>query len=165
MLYKITNIKLSLKTSYICLDSVRKQLDNKEIKCYSNFIVLRDKYTYIIFKSKDLVTNHINVTKIGKFEDVPESIIKILSLLQVIEQKRVVDNITVSLNLHKEINLNCLPDFSSIIAKSYNTEKFPGVFLKFDCGTIILFHTGKCILIGVKKESDIECLISKVVSI
>lgn len=152
MLYKITNIKLSLKTSYVCLDSVRKQLSNKNIRCYNNFIVLRDKYTYIIFKSRDLVTNHINVTKIERFENVTESINNILSLLQVIEQKRVIDNITVSLNLHKEINLNCLPDFSGIITKSYNTEKFPGVFLKFDCGTIILFHTGKCIIIGVKKK-------------
>ena len=44
----------------------------------------------------------------------------------------------------------------------YNNEKFPGVFLKFKIGTVILFHSGKLVIVGCKNIENIECLISKI---
>jgi TATA-box binding protein (TBP) (component of TFIID and TFIIIB) len=165
MLYVITNVKVSIKTSFFGLNTVDEVLLHKTFKRYSNFIVYREKYTYIIFKSGKSSTNHINVTKIKRLEDVDEAIKHITCLLRVEELKRTIDNITVSINLQKKINLLALPHFKESISTSFNPEKFPGVFVKFTYGTIILFHTGKCILIGVKTISDIECLTSKLVVI
>jgi TATA-box binding protein (TBP) (component of TFIID and TFIIIB) len=165
MLYKITNIKISLKTSFICLNTVIEKIQNIKHKRYNNFVVLRDIYTYVIFKSGNGENNHINITKIKTFDDISHAVNHLLNILPITEIKRQIDNITVSLNLCKKINLKELPCFEDCISVSYNSEKFPGVFIKFTCGTIILFHTGKCIFVGIKKEKDIECLISKIVTI
>lgn len=169
MSYNITNIKISLKTSFLCLDTVVLILKEKDIahKRYSNFIVIRDLYTYIIFKQGCNGCNHVNITKLKVLDDIDISIKHLCSVLltcHIVEYKRVVDNITASINLERQFNLleitKLFPGHCS-----YNTEKFPGLFLKFNCGTIILFHTGKCILIGAKTESDIQCLIAKIANI
>ena len=72
----------------------------------------------------------------------------------------VIDNITVSTTI---VN-NCTPEKTISIFKNcckitFNQETFPGVFLKFFCGTAIVFHTGKCILIGCKSVSSIETIL------
>lgn len=169
MSYNITNIKISLKTSFLCLDTVVSILQEKAIahKRYSNFIVIRDLYTYIIFKQGCNGRNHVNITKLKVLADIDLSIKHLCSVLltcHIVEYKRVIDNITASINLERQFNLL---EITKIFPGhcSYNTEKFPGLFLKFNCGTIILFHTGKCILIGAKTESDIQCLIAKIASI
>jgi TATA-box binding protein (TBP) (component of TFIID and TFIIIB) len=165
MLYKITNIKISVKTTFICLNTVIDKVKCMKHKRYNNFVVLRNIYTYVIFKSGKNNINHINITKVKTFCDIEHAINHLLNILCVEEIKRTVDNITVSLNINRKVNLNKLPVFENCISISYNSEKFPGAFIKFNCGTIILFHTGKCIFIGIKKREDIECLISKVVHI
>lgn len=162
MLYKITNIKISVKTSFICLNTVVGKINDKNFKRYNNFVVLRDNYTYVIFKSSNGDSNHVNITKIKTFGEITLAVEHLLKLFSLIEIKRQVDNITVSTSLNRKINLNLLPIFKDCISVSYNSEKFPGAFIKFDIGTIILFHTGKCIFIGIKKEKDIECLLSKI---
>ena len=165
MLYKITNIKISVKTTFICLNTVVDKIKDLNYKRYNNFVVFRDIFTYVIFKSSKGENNHINITKIKTFDEITCAIKHLLDVLCVSEIKRKIDNITVSLNLHKKVDLKNLPSFEHCLSVSYNSEKFPGVFIKFNCGTIILFHTGKCIFIGIKKEEDIECLISKIVNI
>jgi len=47
----------------------------------------------------------------------------------------------------------------------YNNEKFPGMFLKLDLGTIIIFHTGSLICIGVNNPSDLDQLYSELMKI
>ena len=171
MTYQITNIKVSLKTQRICLDTVQRTLTEKKIihKNHGNFLVVRKKFTYIIFKEGKRNNNHVNITKIQNFNDVicaQEELKDICSYIVIIENTLKVDNITASLDIEKTINLvSTATTLTSISKISYNTEKFPGLFAKFSIGTIILFHTGKCILIGAKTIQDLECLVSKLVHI
>lgn len=170
MSYQITNIKVSLKVNVLCLSSVQNILKSKNIvyNRYTNFLVIRYIFTYIIFKTGKQKNNHINVTKIKKESEINTSIFVLQELLDVkniIVQKINVDNITASLNLLKPINLLQLPQHLEALSISYNPEKFPGLFIKFSIGTVIIFHTGKCIIIGTKTIADIECLVSKLVLI
>jgi TATA-box binding protein (TBP) (component of TFIID and TFIIIB) len=80
-----------------------------------------------------------------------------------------IDNITGSIDLKKEIHIENLinsirtskdRNFKSIKI-TYNNEKFPGVFLKqVRVGTIIIFYSGKVVLVGCKTREDLECLAS-----
>lgn len=162
---KVTNFKISLKVEPICLDSVSeiaKQF-NIKFKRYNNFIVVHEQYTYIIFKSGKSLNNHINVTKIKLFEDIKNSqqllFSKILKHLNsnIISYK--IDNITASYNLNRKINIDTIIEiFKNLCEVRYNNETFPGVFLKHIHGTIIIFHSGKTILIGSKDLSKLKCL-------
>jgi len=163
--FKITNIKLSLKTSFILLDSVKELLEKKNIfvKEYPNFIVIKNRFTYVYFKSSDGNINHLNITNISDYDNIEESVqhflLILLSPLNVQEIFRRIDNITSSLNIQEKINLVHLSShFKPLCKVSYNTEKFPGAFLKFEKGTIIVFHSGKCILIGCKHINTLKCL-------
>ena len=163
--FKITNIKLTLKTSFICLNTVKKFLQKKKInfKEYQNFLVIKNKYTYVYFKTSDGEINHLNITNVPEFSKIDfasNHILKnILKPLKIKEIYRRVDNISASLNLNNKINLlDIVSYFKKICQVSYNTEKFPGAFLKFKQGTIIIFHTGKCIFIGCKFIRNLKCL-------
>lgn len=162
---KITNIKLSLKTTFILLDSVKKLLKNQNIdfKEYPNYIVLKNKYTYVYFKSACGEINHLNITNVKNFKDIDSSVNYFLNVLmkslEISEVYRRVDNISASLNLNLTLNLlDIVNYFEKVCCVSYNTEKFPGVFLKFEKGTIIVFYTGKCIFIGCKNSYNLKCL-------
>lgn len=164
MVYQITNIKVSLKINPLCLSSVQKELKSQNIpfSTYTNFIVVRKIFTYIIFKTGTQKNNHVNITKINSESAIITAIEILQTLLtNVVIQKQTVDNITASTNLHKPILLTHLPNIYRNIdcIISYNPEKFPGLFIKVKNGTIIIFHTGKCIIIGAKTLNDIECLI------
>jgi TATA-box binding protein (TBP) (component of TFIID and TFIIIB) len=161
----ITNIKVSLKVLPICLDTVCDIAKNNSIayKKYNNFIVLRNEFTYIIFKNKKGCNTHINITKLRFFSDIEKSKQflndEILHLFNsnVIQQK--IDNITASYDLKKNVNiLETIEKFIGLCEVRYNNEKFPGVFLKHILGTIIVFHSGKTILIGSKDINSLKCL-------
>lgn len=167
-MYKISNVKLSLKIQYVCLDTVQKQLELKSIKykSYNNFIVFKNVYTFILFKSKDKERNHLNVTNIKTVEDRVNviEVFKISTLGDNISILSVnIDNITASFKILKTFNFTgILNKFVSLAKVTYNSEKFPGVFLKFDCGTVILFHTGNCIIIGCKVIENIQWLMNQI---
>ena len=163
--YKITNIKISVKCRNVCLDTVKQFLSENSIpyKQYNNYIVTSLNYTYIIFKKnikniEDIC--HVNITKLNNLDCLSEAInnIKILSKETSI-CSYTIDNITVSKNFNTSIKLlDLLSRLPSDIRATYNSETFPGVFLKFPnkIGTAILFHTGKCVLLGCKKVNHIE---------
>ena len=169
--FKITNIKLTLKTDVICLDSVEKLLLQKKtlneekvsVKRYQNFLVIKNKFTYVLFKTSKNEMNHFNVTNVSTFADIDfacDHILKsLLGALNVKEIFRRIDNISATLNLNIKINLsNLISYFETKCNISFNSEKFPGAFLKFKFGTAIVFHTGKCVFIGCKKIKHLECL-------
>ena len=169
--FKITNIKLSLKTSFICLSSVQTLLLKKDllgskkisVKEYANFLVIKHIFTYVLFKSSNKEINHCNITNVSKFSDIDyacDHFLKtLLQELNVTEIFRRVDNISATLNLFLKINIHdIIPYFKSKCNIGYNSEKFPGVFLKFKEGTVIIFHTGKCVFIGCKTKRSLECL-------
>lgn len=170
MFFQITNIKISLKIDAICLSSVQEILKQKNINhtSYPNFMVIRKTYTYIIFKKGKNKNNHINITKLKTLEEIDDSIKVLKTIFEklfLIERKKTIDNITASVNLNKFVDLLTLPKTFPNNQISYNSEKFPGLFIKFKKGTVIVFHTGKSIIIGAKSVDDVRCLASKLADI
>lgn len=170
MIYTVTNIKVSLKSCCLCLSTVQKILKEKNVdfSTYTNFLVIKHKFTYILFKTGKNKNNHINITKIKNLDNIESAVENLKDLLQecnFYELYRKVDNITASLNINRTVNLLDLIKKFQREKISYNPEKFPGLFIKFNKGTIIVFHTGRCIIIGTKSLSDIECLVQEIVNI
>jgi len=167
----ITNYKISLKVLPICLDSVCDiaKKSNIKIKRYNNFLVIQSEFTYIIFKNKKGFNTHVNITKIRTFEKIKEAqTFLFLNFLKCLKSDIIavkIDNITASHNLKKNIDISqILKNFENLCDVRYNNETFPGVFLKHALGTIILFHSGKAILIGSKDISSLKCLVQFLVA-
>ncbi len=177
-MFKISNVKISIKCAKLSLDNVSSIANANNItnSIYTNFIVLKSKFTYIIFKHKNNTgkENHINITKIKNLFDVNEAVTFFTSLFKCAFTKITLDNISATSVLGKYIELQNIllniPYFEielkrkNINLKSvkYNNEIFPGLFLKFDIGTLIIFHSGKIVIVGCKKENDIECLVKNI---
>jgi Transcription factor TFIID (or TATA-binding protein, TBP) len=169
--YKITNIKVSVKCKNISLDTVKRFLCSNDIlfKQYNNYIVTKLKYTYIIFKKnlnaiEDI--SHINITNIQTLDSLCDAISTLKCFDgNTIAKQYTVDNITASKNFNKFIDF---VDFFRIVPPeirvTYNAETFPGVFLKFPnkLGTAIIFHTGKCVLLGCKTVDNIEKILKQI---
>jgi hypothetical protein len=163
--YNVANVKVSLKTSKIFLDNVYIIANKKNLYCkkYKNFIVLKSVFTYIIFKSKEEQSeSHINITKIPKVCSISEAIDFIKSLINCSIISYKIDNIIATTNLRRDLNLANISKNCKLQNLKYNNEKFPGLFIKFDKGTVILFHSGKIVIVGCKSEENIKCLIRKI---
>ena len=156
MCINITNVKVSIKTSPILLNNVLKL--EVPLKNYKNFIVLKDKYTYSIFKTNANSENHINITKIPNLNKIQDSIDNLKRFLDFSVKNLKVDNIIATLKLGKSIDLVSVCEKKLFKSMKYNNEKFPGLFVKFEQGTAILFHSGKIVLVGCKSEVDLKCL-------
>lgn len=163
--YNVANVKVSLKTSKISLDNVYVIANEKKLYCknYKNFIVLKSVFTYIIFKSKEQQSeSHINITKIPKVCSISKAIDFIKSLISCSIISYKIDNIIATTNLRRDLNLANISKNCELENIKYNNEKFPGLFIKFDEGTVILFHSGKLVIVGCKSEENIRCLIRKI---
>ncbi|WP_353079641.1 hypothetical protein [Flavobacterium sp.] len=160
--YKIANVKVSIKTSAIVLDNVITVCSEKQLYCknYNNFLVVKDIYTYIIFKQNKNNQNHINITKIPNIDSVSNAITRIQDLTKSVILSQNIDNIIASTSWPKQLNLKQISTLFTNV--KYNNEKFPGLFIKFPTGTVILFHSGKIVIVGCKNEKDLQCLIQKI---
>jgi TATA-box binding protein (TBP) (component of TFIID and TFIIIB) len=164
-MFNTKNIKISLRSEKISLNSVIEYL-NKNLIVYQikgNYIVIREKYVYIFFKLKDSLICHINVTKIPNFESIKDSI----ELLQ----QKILNGSDINISEYKIDNLTAIYDAKTCIdllrvvenARSkyrvrYNKEKFPGLFIRTDQGTFIIFHTGKVNLVGCQHPDHLPVL-------
>ena len=164
MSYKIANVKVSLKTSPLSLDIVFNNLSSKGYNCraYQNFLVIKTEFTFIIFKTNSKGENHINITKIPNLSFIKKAIeiIERLTFCQV--KSNTIDNIIATTSVSYNLNLNKIVEERKFSKIKYNNEKFPGLFLKFEKATAILFHSGKIVIVGSKSEKNIECLITKI---
>lgn len=161
---RIRNIKLSVKVKRFSLHSVISILRKNKIEFsrFPNFITFNYKYTYIWFKTGGNNLNHINVTKIPKLSKINQSVSRIKNLFKCKVLSVVVDNIIATSDLCETVNLRSIIKKKCFHKVKYNCERFPGLFLKFSTGTIILFHSGKIVIVGCKNKNDIKCLIFKV---
>ena len=158
----MTNIKFSC--TIILIDEGPLSL-NKDVarKVFSNFTVVRKQYVYTIFKTrKNDKSYHVNITKVPSRADVEIS----LSLLTDIISNHFyvktweINNLTCSYRADFEIPL---PDvFDKLRKESYvkkirfNPERFPGMFVTFEANTVLIFSTGKMVIIGAKTEDTAE---------
>jgi len=165
MEYTINNIKLSFKISLTPLDNVEKVLEsiNVTYKKFHNYMVFKiNDIHYVLFKENTKKKcNHLNVTKIPSLQKILEIknfIEKLLSCSILIEQ---VDNIMATSQMSHTLDLKHLAQYSLRHIAKYNAETFPGLFLKFKEGTLILFHSGKIVIVGCKEEQHIVWLLTR----
>lgn len=162
MEYKITNVKVSLKIEPISLDNVKEC--KKSMK--KNFLVVREKYTYSIYKtSKTSNTNHINITGIPSLNKIEDSINNLHNFLDFKLLSSKIDNIIANFKLKNCIDLISICEKKKFPIIKYNSELFPGAFVKFDKGSAILFHTGSVVVMGCKSEEDLKCLIKNIYAV
>jgi TATA-box binding protein (TBP) (component of TFIID and TFIIIB) len=165
-MYKIANVKVSVKTSPLFLDTVYRSILSQGIDCnnYNNFIVVKSVYTYIIFKTNYKSENHINITKIPSVDNIKDAIEKLLILVPCMVLSQKIDNIIATTNINHKLSLKDIVEKNKFQVTKYNNEKFPGLFLKFQKGTAILFHSGKIVIVGSKSIEDIECLLAHILA-
>jgi len=170
-MFNIKNIKVSLKINSISLNSVLNDLERNQVlySIKSNYIIFRKEFVYVLFKPKHLIVNHVNITKIPDVDSIVKSIDFLKSILssQILEIKSSkVDNITAVYDMNKEIEqFKILDSFKDLYHIKFNKEKFPGLFLKVEFGTFIIFHTGKVNLVGCKDPSNLKLLFSQLLDI
>lgn len=161
----IRNIKVSAKVSNLCLNTVSLKLLNSKVaqKHFSNYITFQHTYTYIVFKNSKDLSNHVNITKLKCENDIESALQLLTNLLgcHIITWK--IDNIIATSFLQQKLDLLQIINQKIFPRVKYNSEQFPGLFVKFDCGTVILFHSGKIVIVGCKSESEIWTL-SEIVS-
>lgn len=173
-MFSISNLKISLKISDICLKSLLSHFECLKIpfNIKSNYIIVRYDFVYIFYKSKDCKVRFINVTKI-KCETYLDQVVKklcdeILAGFELEILSKNTDNITAGIKLDKKIDLNkiCLSSENPhVINVKYNKEKFPGVFLKFREGTLIIFYSGNVNVVGCKSVDHLETLHSHLIDL
>lgn len=163
MKYFVTNFKISFKCSLLFLDNVLKIAEKNSIKtkAYNNFVVFKNTYQFIIFKAKK-DCNHINVTKISSRENICQAVLLFEELFQCKTFNLAIDNIIAVSQISNFLNLSNISKTHQVGRVKYNCEKFPGLFIRFNEGTTILFHSGKVVIVGCKTEEQIECLIQQV---
>lgn len=165
---RITNIKISFHLPVQCTKEFLIQFCAKfenVIKVFASFFVYRAHgYVYIIFFS-----GHVNVTSIKCLNTVPNAIFCLLHdlNLSILPQPDwICDNITAdgAIKLRHKVDLSYIckklreQHQQDFIQVRFNTQKFPGCFLKTNFGTVLFFNTGKYVLVGLKSQSDILLL-------
>ena len=164
--FKVHNIKISLKLKSPSLmyfnDTITQNKTIKQ-KNFGNFRIVYSNFTYIFFNTSTNIL-HCNVTKIKTYNQIhcsKKTLNSIFPKLKILSTK--VDNIcgtkTIGGNICLDILFKSLVKSNSTQFKvSYNSQKFPGLFIKF-CGntlsgTFIVFKSGKINSVGLKRPDQ-----------
>ena len=150
--FSVSNLKVSMKIKGIKFIDVIRIKGISYNLCQRNFAILSRRYTYIFFRESCNGIIHVNVTKLKNYSEIftsKKNLCDILPTIDIISLK--VDNICSVLKLQKPLRLEKI--FNSLSGKyplKYQTQKFPGLFIKLQHATAILFRTGSVIIVGVK---------------
>lgn len=165
-----TNIKLSVDFSSFpkVLKIIKATL--KKSQSRSNFFVRKRSFTYVIFSN-----GHANVTGISDYTRLPVMLKELKTLLKVEGGRHLrytIDNVcSAGTTPKKLIQLSLLASairkhlkewcmFSDFIIKvDYQPYKFPSLHLKTCVGSILIFGSGKFILVGYKRPLDAVYLV------
>ena len=164
--FNVHNIKISLKLkspSHSYLNEVI--FKNKEIKQknFGNFRTVYCNFTYIFFKTSTNIL-HCNVTKIRNYGQIFSSkreLKRIFTKFTILSTK--VDNICGTKKTKRKICLDILfkrlvETKSNQFRVNYNSQKFPGLFIKFYgntlTGTLLVFKSGKINSVGIKRPDQ-----------
>jgi TATA-box binding protein (TBP) (component of TFIID and TFIIIB) len=160
-MFCIRNIKVSVKARNISLDNVIQVLNENSVKWknYSNFIIFKiNNFTFTIFKKGKQFDNHINITQINSLNKIIKSLLILYKLFKINVISVQIDNIIATGYLNKKINLQSLVESKIYNNIKYNSEVFPGLFIRLKIGTVILFHTGKFVVVGCKDLNSLKCI-------
>lgn len=158
----IHNIKVSAKIAAVPLDIVIHQLQEKQVnvKKFPNYVSFKMTYTYVIFRAGEKTTNHINITQMKTLLDITKAIHELESALNQPVTFLQIDNIIATCQAPTTLLLKNILDAKVFASMKYNNEIFPGLFVKFQQGTVIIFHSGKIVLVGFKSLEDIQWISS-----
>ena len=170
----INNIKCHFKIKKASVYKLLKSLEVIEKKTFTNFVVIRTIFTFIVFPR----TGFVNVTGIksySQFNSVVAHCCKLFSFLpEDLVSDLIIDNISAAGSYLQNVNLGKLqqiinnpynknPDFSTKFDRNF----FPGAFCKTTggCGTLTIFPSGKWVLVGAKCMQHVEETVAKMFAI
>lgn len=164
----ISNIKISLiyETSEKWKKDIIQKCEEMNIKYKQNgnMIIIKSDFVLCIIEKKlkpGLRTQsgrqiHVNLSGVKNFNDLKLKLdfLKNIFLKKKYELKyQKVDNISANFSLANKINLRDL--YEKTQNCKYNTERFPGLFLKLENSTAVIFNSGKVNILGCKTESQV----------
>lgn len=163
----VRNIKIAIQfdTKKYSTKILKNNIDKKGliIKHYHNFSVLRSEFVYSVFWS----SGYVNITKIPSLEAIEKSKDQILRIMNICPEDLIlnhsVQNICASGSFSQSFNLHEIGKRwdSEQISLRKNLSAFPAIFAKCNnLGTCVLFQNGKYSLVGVRKEINLEPLLS-----
>ena len=162
----VHNIKVSATLPATSLDNVIRHLTTQKIplKQYSNYISFKLQHTYVIFRSGKKDTNHINITQIKSVPQISTAIADLEKCLNQPVTFLQIDNIIATCQTPTNLILEDIVSGQLFESIKYNNEIFPGLFVKFPQGTIIIFHSGKIVFVGFKNLDDLKWISSIVLA-
>lgn len=158
-MFLVRNIKVSVKVKALVLNNALERLRQTQIpiKNFGNFISFKDhNYTFVLFKRGKRKDSHVNVTQIPNFWSIHRAIDCLIKLIDCSVLHYTVDNIIATTDLNKSVSFKKIIKEKTFKQIKYNSEIFPGLFIRFKRGTVIVFHTGKVVIVGCKSVSNIE---------
>lgn len=160
---EVRNIKISVTTGPISLNNVIKCLDqcNISYKGFANFVSFNYQFSFVVFKTSSNNLNHINVSRVKSKKEIKVVENILLSVFLVPIHSIKVDNIVSTSNIGRELNLFEIVRKQIFPNLKYNPEQFPGLFVKFNKGTTILFHSGKIVIVGCKSYDDLKWVVTE----
>jgi TATA-box binding protein (TBP) (component of TFIID and TFIIIB) len=173
--WKINNIKYSFKIKKYSLlakhcwcqnNNIKSKSKSKKNKAHLNFCVIKDKYTYVIFKS-----GHINVCKVKSFSEINKSLKHFFELTKIketnLQTTYTVENICCNGKLASP-NDFCLYQFHKILTSTiekknpdfyirFNTHIFPALYITNNNikGKILVFSSAKFVIVG---GDNLQCI-------
>ena len=158
---KLSNVKLSCLIELDKGEVFSVDEDKADVKRCSNFIVAKRRFVYTIFKTKKSARKyHINVTKIPSEKKINAALANIKyviqSKFQILQWRK--ENITCSVNTNRAIPL--FQVFSPLEKQPYVKklkfvpDRFPAMFVSMNPNTVLMFSTGKMVIIGGKSTDD-----------
>jgi len=168
-MFTIKNVKISIQIEEISLEYLRNYLSTHCIifEEKSNFLIIKQSNIFLFYKLKKGITKHINATKISSLTNIEHCVSSLKTLLPFLHIINVnVDNISSNYSHYNTLNIpNIITQCKDNYILTYNRERFPGLYIKFTNGTLILFHTGKIISLGAKTQSDLNILFENLLKI
>jgi len=159
----VLTFSIEADKSFINSRNSKKKRRKEVFKQYHNFVVIREKHTYIIFTNKGVV----NITGIRCICLMPEAVkdfcLKFCVDVGKISQP-IIDNITATGNFGRPINLLKLRQLinkkeinSNITSVTSNADHFPSAFCRtVGSATCSIFQKGVYNIIGAKCREDIQ---------
>ena len=154
------NVKLSAKIPLTPLDIAIRRLEDKDVKLkkFDNFISFKKNFSFVLFRPSQDNSSHVNITKVSNTGDsLQESLEELKLLLNTTITRFQVDNIIATLDLKRNLNLAEISAQTGI-SVLYNSECFPGLFIKCSGGTAILYHSGKVVIVGCNNLFRLEII-------
>jgi transcription initiation factor TFIID TATA-box-binding protein len=122
----------------------------------------REGYTFLLFRNGKSV-----LAGVKSFDQMHDAIAKFKAEakeklnISITKVDIEIQNLVLSLDLHVEINLEHF--VHEVYDSYYSPELFPGLTFKIydPPATFLVFSSGKCVLVGLKKVDDVDRAISK----